>query len=105
MFGSIGVPELIILGVIAFIGYGVYQGFTGKTPTTQTVTAPAAVGIEQMTTTTPTTAGLKRCLYCAEEIQAAAIVCKHCGRALAAGVPGVPPTASAPSLGVAAVLS
>lgn len=28
--------------------------------------------------------GLKRCPFCAEEIQAAAIVCKHCGRDLVA---------------------
>jgi type VI secretion system protein VasI len=29
-----------------------------------------------------TVSGLKRCPFCAEEIQAAAIVCKHCGRDL-----------------------
>lgn len=39
--------------------------------------------------------GLKRCPYCAETVQAAAIKCKHCGSALEAKAPDVVPVQTA----------
>lgn len=47
----------------------------------------------------------KRCPFCAEEILAAAVVCKHCRRDLLPNVSSQVASSSAPSPGVAAVLS
>ena len=41
---------------------------------------------------TPSEPSLKRCPFCAEEIQAAAVVCRFCGRELAVATPAPAPT-------------
>lgn len=55
--------------------------------------------------TRPDSAATKRCPFCAEEILAAAVVCKHCQRDLLPNVASHRSAPNAPSPGVAAVLS
>lgn len=101
MFGSIGAPEVIVLSIIVAIVYAVF-GRRAKQPDAPEQGA-ARVPIEATAT------GTRRCPFCAEDIQAAAIVCKHCHADLQKNQPAtttvyVEPRAT-PSAGVAAVLS
>jgi TM2 domain-containing membrane protein YozV len=106
MFGSIGAPEVIIiavLGLLAWLVFGRRGSVQGSGSSSQpSVAAPAA----NAAVIDPVT-GLKKCPYCAEDIQAAAIVCKHCGRSLTASVASnvVVVQQVTPNRGVAAVLS